>query len=128
MEMDTKRLRYRRQFLLCRESIPSLAHWNLYSLKEGLCLYSHPDLDITVRESRKLKLVLLGYIYDPASYKKSNEEILADIIEKSDTFISFLDAIKGYVGQYVFIYLSTQALYVINMTPSRSERFTTALQ
>ena len=112
--MDADKLRYRRQFLLCREVIPSLAHWNFLSIKDGLCLYSHPDLDITVKESQQLKLILLGYIFNPAHHGESNEAILADILQKSDTFHSFLDAIKGCVGQYVFIYLNNEAIHVIH--------------
>lgn len=112
--MDTNRLRYRRQFLLCREVIPSLSHWRFFSPKEGLYLYSHPDLDVTFKEFRQLKLVLLGYIFDPVCYEKNNEEILADIIKKAETFDSFLDAIKGYTGQYVFIYLNDESHHVIH--------------
>src|SRR4030043_733169 len=112
--MDKNKLRYRRQFLLCREVIPSLAHWNFLSLKDGLFLYSHPDLDVTVKDSQQLQLVLLGYLVDPACYKKSNEEILADIISKSETFASFLEAIKGYAGQYVIIYQTSPSPHVIH--------------
>lgn len=112
--MDENRLRYRRQFLLCRDIVPALSHWNCLRLLNGCYIYSHPDLNITYKERNGKEIALLGYIFDPVHYAKDNKEILDDIEEKSGTFDSFLEKIKSYAGQFVFIYLNKNVFRVIH--------------
>ena len=112
--MDENRLRYRRQFLLSRDIIKPLSHWNCLRLVNGLYLYSHPDLSITYKENYDIRITLLGYVFDPVDQSKNNEEILDDLIEISETFDSFIEAIKRYAGQFVFIYMNNRVSKVIN--------------
>ena len=112
--MDESRLRYRRQFLLSRDVLKPLSHWNCVRLVNGCFLYSHPDLSVTYKVHECISIALLGYIFDPVHYAKNNEDILHDIIEISGTYESFLEAIKGYAGQFVFIYMNNQVANVIN--------------
>jgi len=112
--MDESRLRYRRQFLLSRDIIPQLSNWNCLLLADRYFVYSHPDSCVTHKEHAGVRIVLLGSIFDPFHYTKNNEEILGDILEKSDTFDSFLEAIKAYAGQFVFIYMNNHEVKVIH--------------
>jgi len=112
--MKEMMLRYRRQFLLSRSQISDLSHWNCLSLLDDYWLYSHPDLEIAVREYRNRKLVLLGFIFDPIHHEKKNEEILATIMDESDTFVSFVRAIKNYAGRYVFLYKDGHSFNLIH--------------
>jgi hypothetical protein len=102
-------LKYRRQFLLCRDSIPILSHWNILSLANDLFVYSHPDLSVLHKEHQGVSIVLLGYIFDPAFNTHSNLDILTEIMRTSDTFDSFVKTIKRYAGQFVFIYKNSQS-------------------
>jgi hypothetical protein len=112
--MDINRLRYRRQFLLCRSRITALSDWNLTLLKEGLCLYTHPDLDCIRKEYKQVEICLLGYLVDPRYPERSNEDILSDIITNSDSFSSFLEQTKVCTGQFVFIYINGPTICTIH--------------
>jgi hypothetical protein len=112
--VDEIQLLYRRQFLICRDVVLPLSHWNTLFLTKKLYIYSHPDLHVSHKKEDGKIIVLLGYIFDPVHFTKSDEEILADIWEKSDTFAAFIKALKGYTGQYVFIYSDGHSLNVIH--------------
>lgn len=112
--MNTAFLRFRRQFLLSREAVIPLSSWNRLSLANGYILYSHPDLGITFKESHGVSIALLGYLFDPVSYGKSNAEILDALIDISGTFEAFIETIKGYVGRYVFIYMNKNEFNLVH--------------
>lgn len=112
--MDENKLIYRRQFLLCRDIVPALSHWNCLRLLNGFYIYSHPDLNITYIERNGKEIALLGYIFDPIHYAKDNNEILDDIEENSETFESFLEGIKPYAGQFIFVYLNKNVFRAIH--------------
>jgi len=114
VRIDEQRLRHRRQFLLSREIIPSLSHWNRRCLSNCYHLYSHPDLSVSYREQDGVGIVLLGYIFDSINYGKTDEEIVEDILKRSRTFESFLEAIKPYSGRYIFLYLIQETFYVMH--------------
>lgn len=69
------RLHWRRQFLLTRGRIDGLVDWNRREVR-NYCLYSHPDLEVTVASESGKELVLIGYLFDPVNYTKTNAEIL----------------------------------------------------
>jgi hypothetical protein len=112
--MKEEILRFRRQFLISRSSISNLSHWNCLLLRNQYQVYSHPDLEVAVHEQSNRKAVLLGYIFDPIHPEKRNEDILATIMNESDTFVSFIQAIKYYAGRYVFIYMDDNSFNVIH--------------
>ena len=104
MQITESNLLYRRQFLLSRSDIPFLSRWKIISLTNGNILYVHPDLSVTLKNRKDLAIILLGYIYDPVNIEKDNESILEDIISQSDTFPHFIQKIKLYSGQFIFLY------------------------
>jgi hypothetical protein len=112
--IDKVKLRYRRQFLLCREPVPSLKDWTGCFLRDGLYLYVHPDLDCIVNENEQAKICLLGYLIDPKHIERGNAEILSDILAETKSFTSLLEKIKAYTGQFVFLYLDGQTLTAVH--------------
>jgi hypothetical protein len=111
--MDEARLVYRRQFILCRDAIPALSHWNTHILANGTILYSHPDLSVNLQKKSDREICLLGYVFDPAHPAMSNEEILRALDAYAGSFNSFMATLKAYTGQFVFIYLDRRIQRVI---------------
>ncbi len=112
--IEKERLHYRRQFLVGRKGMQHPQGWPCLELSDGKTLvYSHPDLEINSSEHDGLNIVLLGYLFDPSAPDKNNGEILADIINGSADFPGFLEVIKTYAGQYVFLYLGKDGLKVV---------------
>lgn len=112
--MEKERLLFRRQFLLSKAPIPRLAGWNGLQLSAGYYLYSHPDLEVTLKEINGRKLALLGYVFDYKEHNKGNDQILSDVIGNSETFDGLLSSMKRYAGRYVVIYIDGNTAFVAN--------------
>lgn len=112
--MEEERLRFRRQFLLSREAIPELPHWPCRQLANELYVYAHPDLGVSYAKKGEIDLVLFGYIFDSVNQTKRDEEILDDIVSRTTGFEDFLEALRNYAGQYVFLYRDAQSRYLVH--------------
>jgi len=60
-------------------------------------------------------LILLGYIFDPENYQASNDNIMQNILEDNNDFISVCVALKPYVGRYALLYRTQNALISYKM-------------
>jgi hypothetical protein len=106
------RLYYRRQFLLARQPIIELDGWEKRQVGQ-YCLHVHPDLQTTVANDSIKTLILLGYLFDPNSYKSSNQDILSRILATSKDFVSFIQALKPYTGRYAVFYQDRKCLSLV---------------
>lgn len=106
------RLLYRRQFLLAREPVPELNGWDTRQIFK-FYLYVHPDLKITEARSSTRTLILLGYLFDPASPQSSDRDILQNILAATNDFDGLTLALKPYTGRYVLFYQDRKCLCLI---------------
>jgi len=104
---------FRRQFLISWKKIKQLDNWRCFDLGD-VYLYSHPDLEVTIKRTPAELIVLLGYIFNPFYPSQSNENILADLSTKTKSFDEISNALKWYVGRYVLIYKNKNNFYILN--------------
>lgn len=106
-------LYFRRQFLVAKELIDDLPSWQ--HLKVGdVHLYAHPDLDITEKDELSVKLILLGYLFDPAHPTMTNEDIISGVISKVNRFEDLVAAVKPYTGRYALIYRDKTSFTILH--------------
>jgi hypothetical protein len=117
--MENK-LVYRRQFIMAREVIEELNNWSYMPIND-LHLYAHPDLEITMKEQSSIKVILLGYIFDPACPEKSNNEIISDLIEKISGFDELIAGVKPLAGRYVLICKDNNNFLIMHDTRAMRE-------
>ncbi len=90
---------YRRmQFVLAPRPVAAPAGWVLTPVSGGLCLTSHPDLNVLSVEGEDVSLTLLGYMLDSEAPEASDADILtrlaADWSANADPF-ALLDPLGG---------------------------------
>ena len=107
-----ERLLYRRQFLLARQPVSVLNDWGQLQVGK-YCLHVHPDLKITVVCDSTKTLTMLGYLFDPASYQSSDQDILYTILGKTKDFGSLILALKPYAGRYIVFYQDNVSLNLL---------------
>jgi hypothetical protein len=112
--METERLRYRRQFMLTADEIPSLSNWRNLRLREGVHAYWHPDLESTSWTDGERWILMLGYAFDADDPGKLNDEVVADIAARSTCFQELLRAIAKYSGRYAIVYQDAGGLQVVH--------------
>jgi hypothetical protein len=108
-----QRLRFRRQFLLTRSPIATLADWTCLQIDQYY-LYVHPDLEVTESKGAPALVILIGYIFDPSNPAKRNEEIVSEIISLVNGFEDLIAAIKPFAGNYALIYRDETKLAILH--------------
>lgn len=98
-----QRLHYRRQFLLAKAPVTGLSDWKCLQI-DKYYLYTHPDLEVTVKKQPSNLVLMIGYIFNPARPEMTNKDIVSDIISRVDNFIDLLSVIKPYAGRYAIVY------------------------
>lgn len=73
-KVDHLHLHYRRQFFIGPKAFKPILDWQVYSLKEGLILSVHSDLDFAYEQFDNHQIVLLGIILDPLEPEKSSRK------------------------------------------------------
>lgn len=105
-------LKFRRQFLLARASIPSLAHWTCLRIA-NYYLYTHPDLDVSRTEDTMKSVVLIGSMFDADEPEKENADILKDIMANGNRVEDFVSGIKRYAGSYALLYRDNADFFIV---------------
>ncbi|WP_340107007.1 hypothetical protein [Rhodohalobacter sp. 8-1] len=79
-------------------------------------MYAHPDLDVTTVKSDELdrSLSLIGYFIDPEQPGKTNEELLVELLQHSNTIEQATDWIKGLSGRFVLMIQNGDDAVVLN--------------
>jgi hypothetical protein len=72
-----RNLIFRRQFLLGRSALSPADNWQHRTLRHGLVLSAHPELDVCSASSESIALTLIGFATDPFHPEKSSQEIVA---------------------------------------------------
>jgi len=96
-------LSYRRQFIIAREHLDELGHWQ-YRKLGNVYVYTHPDLEVTEHVNHDLNIILLGYMFDYERPENTNKDIISNIARNINTYRDFIIAIKPYAGRFALIY------------------------
>ena len=83
---ETDRMKFRKQFFLCRDEqtrLPS-KYWISRRLHSGWHLCHHEDLEISIEDSRDYRVALLGNAYDLDFTDRTNSEVTASMVDAID--------------------------------------------
>ena len=81
-----KNLYFRRQFILGPRFVDRFHDWRKEKLSDTLYLTIHPDLEFSIAKDGNLRVVLLGFVFDPFKINYTNQDILNEIIQNFQTF------------------------------------------
>jgi len=115
-------LPFRRQFILTRQKISGLSHWEYIDLDQYY-LYVHPDLEVTLKSDSFVTLILLGYLFDPLNYQASNKDIMRQVFEENHNFASVIMSLKTYTGRYIAIYKDSNSFNIVQDALSLRELY-----
>lgn len=96
-------LLYRRQFVLARQEITEISHWQKFNLNQYV-IQAHPDLQLEMVNDSSRTLILLGYLYDANNYTAGNHSIIQKLFNENQDFSSLILSLKPYAGRYAIIY------------------------
>lgn len=115
---EKKRLRFRRQYLLAPGRLNVNFLHEVYPVTARCNLYAHPDLNVTIVDTKEIKLVLLGELYDFEYIYNKNEDLLRASVHSD--FQLFLKNISKYVGRFVILYIKNDDVFLVtDATASR---------
>ena len=110
-EVDIKKslsqgeLLYRRQYVITTSNKPCLLDdWKQikFNLANSLKVYHHPELIVSQIQLDHVELVLLGFMLDPVNPEYTNDDILAEIAQKTSEE-TFIESTFKYGGRYLLI-------------------------
>ncbi len=97
------RLRYRRQFLLCRTPPGRFPSWKKTQIRGGFFVEAHPDLGLAQAADNRLELTLLGYMVDPDRPEKDDARILKRLLPESRNPLDVIPRTSGIAGRWILI-------------------------
>ena len=112
-------MKFRRQFLLTEKSVPELESWRIDKI-DRYNLYTHHDLEVTISQSKSIKLILLGFLFDHECPEYSNIDIL-QYLNSLENFDSVLKASNKYSGGFIIIYKSDTEFKMFNDAAAQKE-------
>jgi hypothetical protein len=78
----------------------------------GLCIHSHPVLNVSIAARPAASLALLGYMVDPLHPHMSNHDLVAALAEKCGTPETLFREIQHLSGRYVLLYKNPTSFIV----------------
>lgn len=88
--------------------------WPKRLIGEKYYLYCHPELQFSRLKKEDKEIVVLGYILDPDHPQYDNNQILAGIMEGSETFEDVLACIDRYSGRWALIWNDPSGARLMN--------------
>src|SRR4051812_23944339 len=107
-------LRFRRQFILSTNQTFSFDTWQNLRVGNEAYLSVHPDLEVTKSSSNGKEIILLGFILDPFTPDKTNQEIVDEIVCQSCSFDEIVDKTEPLGGRWAIIYRDNRTIQVFN--------------
>lgn len=108
-----QKLQFRRQFLLTKAPITTLADWKCLKVDQYY-LYAHSDLEINQVADPKKVIVLIGDLYDSEKPEKGNADILKDIIASANSMEGFVSRVKRYAGCYALLFIGDKEAVILH--------------
>jgi len=109
-----KHLLFRRQFILSTNPVYCFENWNNKNLDNAAYLSAHPDLEVTQSCTNNFSLTLLGFVLDPFSPQKTNQEILDDIVNRSESFADVVNKTDPLSGRWIIIYKDKNSIKLLH--------------
>ncbi|MDR3583743.1 MAG: hypothetical protein P4L59_00255 [Desulfosporosinus sp.] len=105
---------YKNQYFICDN--PVKIKWDDYDTKlfNGFHIYHSTFLDVTIVEDINSQLCTLGYIIDPFSPQKNNEQILEDLLKTCSNADELIINLQKYSGRYVVLYKNDRDFIMIS--------------
>jgi hypothetical protein len=110
----TKELLHCRQFILGPDFVDVMPGWKHIDIDYGLKLSIHPEVEVEQIAYAGKKLTVIGDILDSVSPKKSNRDILSDLINKADDLDTLTRATGPYGGRWILIASFGDKKYLFN--------------
>lgn len=107
-------LLYRRQFIISSQKPDYFREWNQVHLNHGFTLSVHPDLELTESNNGKINLILLGYLLDPFSPEKNNQNILDELAVNIEDFQGLINKTEKYSGRWVIVYQDNSRINLLH--------------
>jgi hypothetical protein len=70
-----------------------------------LYLYVHPDIPIVLESRNFVEIGLIGEIFDPANPKRTNSEVVSELLNRAQCLRELTTAVKPLTGRYALIYI-----------------------
>ena len=102
------RLHLRRQFFITPYRVNHGEYFNSVELSGGYLLSYHSDIEYTQVTTDETKIILLGNLFDPFEAKRTNEDILRELVR-----YPLHEVVKmgdKYSGRYIIIYSGNHEL------------------
>lgn len=100
---------YRRQYVMAPEPVRPYGNWETREVSRDLILSHHPDLEVTVVDGGRARLVLLGHILDPSHPRRSNRQILASLA-RNEEFESVLAGSAAFGGRWAIVWVGANGV------------------
>lgn len=103
---DSKRLLFRRQFVLGPHFIDDLPGWKKIKVGKSICLTVHPDLNTYQGVSEQKSITLLGYVLDPNNPDAKDSDIINSLIftlQNCESIHYFFNHTTEFGGRWILI-------------------------
>ena len=107
-------LLFRRQFILGTNESKNFDGWTKKIIGDKFFLYCHPELGIDYIKSGEKEITVLGYILDPFNPQYTNDVILEQIMQNSNSFNDVLACTEKYSGRWVLIWRDKSGVKIFN--------------
>lgn len=107
-------LLFRRQYLLGPRAIKPSDQWQAFYLDQGLCLSTHPDLNVCVKSQNGKRLAILGTVIDALHPSSNLSEISSKILDQSSTIWEVLDLTYSFAGRWLVIFQNLEKTYLFS--------------
>lgn len=119
-----ERLIYRKQYIIMPYTIDGPSEWKTYGIRnDRLVLHVHPELEVTIADDEKRKIVLLGYVLDWQNPEYGNGDILRMLLRENRDFDSFIEATFSLGGRFVMIYEDDKCCRIYNDAAGQMELY-----
>ena len=105
-------LLFRRQFLLGPTPFAPTPHWSCRSLRHGLTLSTHPDLQVLSESLGDLSVTLLGFAVDALNPVRTDAEVVHSLTEGASDIRTLIALTKSLAGRWAIIYQNRAGTYL----------------
>jgi hypothetical protein len=117
MTIDLKKEKYSRQFFGGTKPVDLFEDWKKLELpNEDFFVYAHPLLDLSFVSSKdgKNHLILLGYAINYSKPDYNNQQVAAEIMEKSHSREDFIKNIADLAGRFICVLIIEGKKFVMH--------------
>lgn len=106
------RLLFRRQFVLGPTPFAPSPRWSCRSLRHGLVLSSHPDLQVFSESLDGATITLMGFALDPINPARTEPDIVRSLSKDASDISKLIALTKPLAGRWAVIYQNPAGTYL----------------